>query len=391
MARLLTLLFAVLGAGSALAQQPALQPKDLGKSEDFLQQPKPHLDPGKPQPPASGPIVAACFSPDGKWFLTADFLCRVSLWRADADKPDWTVQTTTETFTWAVYKVPYSPLGLAFAADGKRALVAWGLAVAEIDRGTGKVVRTTKLPGPAATQGGDTSPRVAFLPGSDECVYHGRFGEDARLVRFDFKAQKRHPKFDMLLSRHDLRVVVSPDGKRVLACGNGFFLGEWELDTGELCKLFGGLGEKVGDAGYTPDGEKVWVHLEPFTVLDRTSGKRVAQPGVLGKYAGWVGLAPDGKRGLGQPWGGGKDLLDVIRVSDGEVLRRFSSEGLFFEKRKPWDDTNDEWSPNPGVVAFAPDGKTVLLTAGDGPKGAARLGIWELDTGKRLRTLTHKP
>ncbi|MBY0457754.1 MAG: hypothetical protein K2V38_10485, partial [Gemmataceae bacterium] len=84
--------------------------------------------------------------------MTADFLCQVSLWRADADKPAWTVRVTEEKKARRADQ-PCEPLGLALAADGKRAFVAWELGVAEIDRDSGKVLRTIKLPGRVNTTG----------------------------------------------------------------------------------------------------------------------------------------------------------------------------------------------------------------------------------------------
>jgi WD40 repeat protein len=363
-------------------------------------------DPGPKRLARYGPVTAVCFSPDGKWVLTADYLCYASLWRIDgkAEKPVWTVRVKepervnadddrerkghTTTFR------EYGAIAAAFAADGKRLFVAWSEGVAELDRENGKILRTTKFP----TTLSDESPqRLVFLPGSDECVFYG----DERLVRFDFKANKRHDKFDLRLPEWSgLNVALSPDGKRVLAYEErAGYLTEWNLNTGELCKTFGNLADGFEEAGYTPDGESVWLwrwnrRQMSLQVLDRLSGKQTEWAKALSKYAGWLWFSPDGKRALGLPSEEREnEKLEILRVEDGKVLQTFSSGGLFYNWRRPWAPEDKLMCPRPGLVVFSPDTKSVLLTGSNGTAGEywATLGVWDLETGKRLQTLTNKP
>ena len=342
----------------------------------------------------SGPVVA-CFSSDGKWLLAATHNCKVMLWGPESNEPVWTCQATTELETrydcgydsgYDDWRDIYAPFALTFAVDGKRVFCAWAAGVAEIDRQNGTIIRTTKFPKLIARASGP-SPWVAFLPGSDECVF---YGEDERLVRFDFRAGKIHDKANVHIPNIYLaHVAVSPDGKRVLTYGGGQwgrYMAEWNLDTGEYIRLFD---EKEGGfniVAYSPDGNGIWVGTE---FLDRKTGKWVSLPGVLSKYEGWLWPSPDGKHALGLPSGDREEeRLDVIRLSDGKVLREFSSDGLWYHRLSPTDPTFETLSARPEIAAFTPDGKTVMLT---GVRGwEAELGFFDLTTGKRTRTIQYQ-
>jgi WD40 repeat protein len=353
-------------------------------------------DPGEKPVPPRGPVTAVCFSSDGKWILTGDYLCGISLWSADGKKPVWRVEATREPDPrHRRERWEHGALAVAFAADGKRAFAAWAGGVTEIDRERGTVLRTTKFPKPVKGREGP-APVVVFLPGSDECLY---YGEDDRLVRFDFKANKRHEKFDLRLNDfNSLHLALSPDAKRVLVyAGRSSYAGEWDLATGELLRLFGGLTSVFDEAGYTPDGERVRLSLEPRdprVVLDRTSGKKVDWPGAaaLAKYEGWLWYSPDGKRALGLPYDGEWDgRIEVLRIEDAKVLNKFSSLGLFHQ-HPSWDREAKLWEQVPGLAVFSPDGKTVLLTKSRGERGRYHitLGLWDVASGKHLRTLTNE-
>jgi WD40 repeat protein len=340
-------------------------------------------------------VTAACFSADGKWILTGDYLCRVALWRTDTRKPVWQVELTQEREErYAPGRREYPVLAVALAPDGKRALAAWPQGVAEIDREKGAVLRTTKFPKPVSTLGAGYPPTVAFLTGSDECVY---YGDDERLVRFDFKANKRHPKFDLRFSDYPcLHLALSPDAKRVLVYqGQSRYAGEWDLETGELGRLFGELKGAFDEAGYTPDGKNVWFGFAtpgPRVVRSCATGEPVAWPGVeaLAKYAGCLWYSPDGKHAFGLPARGNtEDGVELLRTEDGKVRHRFSSRG-FFHVHPLGDLEAKLWQQRPGLTVFSPDGKRVLLTRSHGDKlvTVTVLGLWDVESGKYLRTLT---
>jgi WD40 repeat protein len=339
-------------------------------------------------PPGTGPITSACFSSDGKWLLTADWLCNVELRSADGQKLIWSVRATEgyeKRFQRTDPPRQYGALAVTFAADGKRVFVAWAAGVAEIDREKGKVLRTTKFPTLVSNHGGFTPAMLVFLPASDECVY---FGEDDHLIRFDFKANKRHDKFDLKIpDLAYLYVVLRTDGKHVLAYTLGGYLSEWELATGELSRLWATEKVACNEAGYTPNGEGIWMWRDTVEVLDRVSKKPVELPGKLAKYEGSVWFSPDGKHALGLPEirRNQEDKLEVLRVSDGKILHRVSSQGLFHYRYPTTHPEDSWWVTKSGLVVFHPDNKTVLLSSGDA--FTTKLGYWDLTTGKHIRTV----
>ncbi len=340
----------------------------------------PAARPGPPPPPLlpppGGPTVAAAVSADGRWVLTGDYAGGVRLWSTARAEPVWTTYPVDE---------PLDPgklhtLAVGFAADGKRALWAWGGGVAEIDRDKGKVLRVTKFP-KGLGLGWRARGGLLFLPGSDECVYHD---PDERLVRFDFATGKRHPKFDLRLAGvGTLFVELSPDGKRVLA-HNGRYVSEWDLETGELCRLFGSLPVETIAATYYPNGDRVCVRGSTLRALDRKTGEKTEVPEALAKYSGRLWFSPDGGYAVGLRGDSKEDRVEVIRVEGGKVARSFSSEGVWYRQRNLWRDPKDTtWSPEPGQLAFTADGKSVLLTGGE---AKTAMGIWDLATGKRTHT-----
>jgi WD40 repeat protein len=324
-------------------------------------------------------------SSDGKLVVTADSKCYVTLWSRDADKPLWTVRATNEIDAQSHDGWHYGALAVKFATDEKRVFVAWRAGVAQIDREKGTILKSTEFPKPVLTynpEGGDT---VAFLPGLDECVY---YGTDERLVRFNFTTNKRHPKFDLPLSHNGgVSVTISPDSKRALAWTT-HGLNEWDLSTGEICQRFPAMQSGFNNIRYTPNGEGIWIRQKTYIVLNRRTGEQIGLPESVAKYKGWLWLSPDGKHALGLPWPEREDdRIDILSVETGEVLRTFSSGGIFY-RPVPWGSgEHKQLQPQRGLVTFTPDGKTVVLS---GSGYLTELGFWDVETGKHIRTLRDK-
>jgi WD40 repeat protein len=326
--------------------------------------------------------VAAELSTDNKWIVTADYQCQVCLWRADQKNPLWTSQATEDKPLGL--DQPHSALAVAFSADGKRVFCAWAKGVCEIDRETGKVLRTTKFATPVNVH--NRGPRsLVFLPSSDVCVYHDT---DERLVRFDFKTGKRHPKFDFRVADvGPLDVVLSSDAKRALALnGQNGYLSEWDLETGELCRLFGSMPRGgIGAAGYIGT-DRVWVRRrtihddEVIFAVDRETGNRTDLPDGIAKYQGNLWFSPDGKSVLGVLWKQWKeDRVDVFNAADGKVSKTFSSQGVWYLGP----DLDKLVTPWAGLAVFGADGRTLLLTGGE---REPNWGVWDFTTLKRLPT-----
>jgi WD40 repeat protein len=342
-------------------------------------------------PPRGGPALTAAFSADGEWIVTGDYLGCARLWRVDRRTPVWSAWATEDpNQNKPITFVPVSAVG--FAADGKRVFCAWYAGLTEIDRDKGKVLKRHSFPKAswAASHSVHWPDAIAILPGSDECVFHD---VDERLVRFNFTTGKRHPKFDLRLSEvGPLCVILNPDGKRVLSHNGKQHLAEWDLETGEPCRLFGELPAEGTLTGYYPNGDRIWVCGSTLIALDRKTGKRTDLPEGLAKYKGKLWFSPDGKRAIGLPWylkksdraDGKEDRIDVLDTEDGKLLRSFSSEGVWYRQENLWRNPNDTtWTPTPGQLVFSPDGRSVLLIGGE---DKIEMGVWDMTTGRRLRT-----
>jgi WD40 repeat protein len=347
--------------------------------------------------------VAAALSADNKELVTADYECQVCLWRPGQKYPVWQEQATEDKPLGR--DQPHSALAVAFSADGKRVFCAWAKGVCEFDREYGKVLRTTKFPTPVNVH--NRGPHsLVFLPGSDECVYHDT---DQQLVRFDFKTGKRHPKFDIRIADVGaLSVVLSPDAKRVLAfVGQTAYLSEWDLETGELCRLFGSMPRAgIVSAGYLGT-DRVWVRRgaiiddEIMFAVDRETGKRTDLPDGISKYQGHIWFSPDGKSALGVLVHQYKeDRVDVLNVADGKVSKTFSSQGVWYLGSDPpavamlppgpfilparaEPPKTKLLDPCAGLAVFSTDGRTLLLTGG---RHDLNWGVWDFPTLKRLPT-----
>jgi WD40 repeat protein len=357
---------------------PVLKAGEDGGSKTRAEGPPPMRE-----KPGRGPAVAVDSSSDGKLVVTADAKCNVTLWSRDADKPVWTVRATDEIDPHSRDRWHYGAFAVKFASDEKRVFVAWRAGVAQIDREKGTILKITEFPKSVLTYEQDSGAAVAFLPGSDECVY---YGTDERLVRFNFATNKRHDKFDLPLQHTGgVAVTISPDGKRVLGWTSRG-LNEWDLATGEVCQRFPSMQSGFNSIRYTPNGEGIWIPQKTYIVLNRRTGEPIDLPEPLANYKGWLWLSPDGKHALGLPRGEREDdRVDILSVEDGKVLRSFSSNSLFYQEIPPPVGRAIQLQPRRGLVVFTPDGKTVVLLSGSGY--GTELGFWDVATGKHIRTL----
>jgi hypothetical protein len=351
-----------------------------------------------PPPVPSAPTVAS-FSPDGKWLVTANNRCTVMLWKMGSQEPIWTIRATKD------FEKPLrrngeecAAFGVAFAADGKRVFCAWAAGMAEIDRKDGTLLRTIKFPVWVGSGyiSHTPNPLVAFLPGSDECVFNGT---DKRLIRFDFKTEKIHEKFNIHLPNLGLLYpVVSSDGKRILTYVD-YYLAEWDLNSGEQLRLFDEFRNGYQNVSYSPDGERIWVTnqgsaREQVLLLDRKAGKRIELPVELSKHEGWIWPSTDGKHAIGLTFDlREKERVDIIRLSDGKILRSFSTYGLWFHPYRPEYEKSNLLYPRAGLVTFTPDGKTVMLvgTPFNVAITHAEFGFFDMETGKNIRIIGYDP
>lgn len=389
------LLFAACGCGATpptpASPAPAPKPEIAKPANRWVGEGTPPLHQVCPR---GGPVVAACFSPDGKQILTGDYLCNVALWSPDSDKPLWLTNAVDEEDPTTRPQYEFWKRGafaVAFAADGKRVFLAWGAGVAQLDRETGTVLKISRFPNGALAYCREAfGPRttLAFVPGADECVFSGNRG----LILFDFATDKWNEKFSVPLRENaGLYVVVSPKGDRVLAWDGDKQISECDLQTSQVSRfprVY--FGRQPWMMGYALDGDRIWGWGEGLGIYDRQTGTNSKVTMQLEVYRGQVWLSPDAKHLIGLPSGEWwpdrrcADQIDVIRTQDGERLRFFSSDGIFWTPRRRSQPDEPHLERTEGLVVFTPDSKTVALTGG-GPRGA-KIGFWDVNTGKHIGT-----
>jgi WD40 repeat protein len=206
------------------------------------------------------------------------------------------------------------------------------------------------------------------------------------------------------------RVVLTPDGKKMIAAGRGSPC-IWEVETGQMLEPLGG--GKTSDClalAISPDGNRVLVGCDGKAahLFDlRKPGKRTA--GLMGHTAEVRGAAllADGKTALTAGW---DKTIRVWNLDTAKEIRRFEAvtdkvsclavsadgktvaAGLFADTGGPG--TVRLWNLEQGTeirsmaghtkqitnVAFSPDGKSLLSSSYD-----ATVRIWDIATGKELK------
>jgi WD40 repeat protein len=159
-------------------------------------------------------------------------------------------------------------------------------------------------------------------------------------------------------------VAISPNGKVLLTAGSDMTVRLWDVATGKEVRQLAG-GKLTRDVAFSPDGKRVAVAgSDKFVRLfDPATGKEqlsFATPLLTPGLA----FAPDGKR-LVTAY---NKYVIVWDAATGEEVRRLEDEGVTAIRS----------------VAFSPDGKQ-LVTGGAGAK--SRLALWDVETGKALRTI----
>jgi len=184
------------------------------------------------------------------------------------------------------------------------------------------------------------------------------------------------PPGQEILDRGFHTLVFAPDGKHFY-CGDGDMLQVHESDTGRLVHT--GLGRHMGGVWLDADrllfgANMLWAGArgDPTVLLDvRNETARRLPGGRFGPFA----LSPDRRR------------LAWTRTSEGVELMQVVSIDALFEPlpKGPFLDVTDI---APGWMAFAGDGKHLVMAGGRQTGALDEVGVLHIDTGKTL--LTHR-
>ncbi len=169
-----------------------------------------------------------------------------------------------------------------------------------------------------------------------------------------------------------VKVGFSPDGTSVVtACVDGPAI-HWDTATGDDIRQ---LGDWVVSAAFSPDGNRIVTGARngEITVWDTTSGAQRHKFGIDGS-ARSIEFSPDSQRLLVRSW----NAVYYLDANNGNVVHRFS-----FDR-------------STHAAALSPDGRHALIGAtyrehsNVGPSGNGRAELYDLSTGKRVRTFEEK-
>ena len=258
---------------------------------------------------------------------------------------------------------------VAFLADGK-ALVSAGV------DGTARVWTLPAKPGePAEMRTIDVGPKkpvraMLVLPGGEVFL---TAGDDATVRFLDLDSGEETRSF-AAAGGPAQALALAPDGKAVLVGSEDRSARLYDLDSGTLAATFGPHGGPVRSVGFSPKGDRVLTGGDDgaVKVWDREGGRGVIAFG-----------HPAAKAGDPPPPVQSAFFLDDGRIASAaeKAPRTWTFEGRWSEART--------FGPHVFrvlAIDFSPDGK-LMATGGGEPSRSGEVKVWEVATGKLVRSL----
>jgi WD40 repeat protein/beta-lactamase regulating signal transducer with metallopeptidase domain len=383
-------------------------------------------------PAAVGEIA---FSPDGNLLVSGGAQHSLKLWDIKARKELATLRENPEPAEGS------NPLVMAVSPDGKT--VATGREngeVALLDAVSGDVLRTIKASDDAittlvysrdgtrlASSGPDTliklwdpvsGKEVLTLRGHDSWVYALAFSSDGKtLASGDYNKTIRlwrlagGPPVKLTGHKASVRTLAfSPDGTLLASGSSDKMVRLWDLKTSTCKEVIKGHEGIVRVVAFAPDGRTLATAgedgflylLDPATAKERFKVKAHATEVLSMAYSPAGGLLVTGAGAAGGQlrfWDPATGKMRSERYAHGEGVqgiafgrggRQLFSLGVG-RSLKRWQAVVSplryfEGHTGPvNSLAVAPDGKRVL-SCGSWPQGDSTLRLWDLDTGKAVRT-----
>jgi WD40 repeat protein len=348
-----------------------------------------------------GPIRAVAFSHDGSRLLSGSEDGSVKVWDAASGKLLNTFQALASD---SIYTVAFSPdNSRILAGDQGGVIYVW-------DVMTGRLL--FKFWGRTSA---DRAPFTTFVSSVDFSPDGSRIlsgGADGTLKVWEATTGNLLQQFEGH-SQWVHSVKYSPDGTRILSGSKDGTVKLWDATTGQLLHTLQGAPGWVGAVSLSPNGVYVLSGGRDGTLnlWEAATGRLLRRFVGHDRSVHSVAFSPDGRRLLSAAGGEmfPNATLKLWDVETGELLRTFESHsdrtGLFapngaFVLSANQDGKLSKWNTDSGKLlrafpeysdltdAFLHD-KTSLAIASDGSRavsGGSQLQLWDLETGRLLRT-----
>jgi WD40 repeat protein/class 3 adenylate cyclase len=295
-------------------------------------------------------INDVAFSADGSMLATVGDDGALKIWDPETGGAISTSRVANESVV----------LGPSFSADGSLASATWPFEgmVRIIDTSSGRVVR--------AIEGIDVGASdTALSPDGDRIVMaYAQIPEagvyDVRSGRLLFRLRGHNGSINTL--------SWSPDGRLIATGGGEAAVRIWNADTGALVtQLLGHTGGLV-NVDWAPDSHRLLTTASDgiakiWAIEDAGGRELLSLPAQEQRSATWGAFSPDGTEILTGDIGITAVKIWDVSATGGAEVQNFPTD------RAPVD------------VAFLPDGNVVA------PIGAGSVAIWDVDSGRRLRTI----